>query len=121
MSAGTAPDAAGDQLLEDLLERLGSHNPSRAAHPQKVQELAVSAVRELLRETGMPLTKAANEVAHSIGCGVTTVVRWCKLAGVGRDDTLGVREREYEARLAVTQRINRELAELARQQHRGGL
>lgn len=121
MSAGTAPDASGDHLLEDLLERLGSHNPSRAAHPQQVQELAVSAVRELLRETRMPLTAAATEVAVSIGCGVTTVRRWCKLAGVDRNDSLGVHERrEYEARLAVTQRINRELSELARQQHRGG-
>lgn len=113
--------SGSDGRLEDLLERLGSHNPTRAAHPVEVQELAVSAVRELLRNTGMSVSAAATEVAVSIGCGVTTVLRWCKLAGVGRDDTMDVREREYEARLAVAQRINRELTELARRHYRGGL
>lgn len=121
MSADAATDGSGDEVVEDLLERLGSHNPTRAAHPVEVQELAVSAVRELLRNTGMSVSAAATEVAVSIGCGVTTVLRWCKLAGVGRDDTLDVREREYEARLAVAQRINRELTDLARRHYRDGL
>jgi hypothetical protein len=121
MSADTAPDPGGDGLLEGFLERLGPHNPTRSAHPVEVQELAVSAVRELLRETRMSVSAAATDVSASIGCGVTTVLRWCKLAGVGRDDTVGSREREFEARLAVTQRINRELADLARRHHRGGL
>lgn len=120
MSADHLSDAPGEDR-GGLLERLASHNPRRAAHPVEVQELAVSAVRELLRNTRMSVSAAATDVASSIGCGVSTVLRWCKLAGVGRDDTLGSREREFEARLAVTQRINRELADLTRQHHRGGL
>jgi hypothetical protein len=120
VSADHLSDTSGEDLSE-LLERLASHNPTRAAHPVEVQELAVSAVRELLRNTRMSVSAAATDVAASIGCGVSTVLRWCKLAGVGRDDTLGSREREFEARLAVTQRINRELADLTRRHHRGGL
>ena len=114
------PASADEEITIDLTERLGTHNPSRSAHPVEVQHLAVSAVRELLNKTRMSLSAAATEVAASIGCGVSTVLRWCKLAGVGRNDTLGSREREFEVRLAVTQRINRELADLTRHHSSSG-
>lgn len=119
MSCDPDPDAQ-PSLQDDLLDRLASHNPSRAAHPLEVQQLAVSAVRELLRETSLSVSAAAADVAASIGCGMTTVLRWCRLAGVGRDDALVAREREWDARMAVTQRINRELADLTRQRSHGG-
>lgn len=115
------PVAGGaQQRSADLTDRLGTHNPSRSAHPVEVQQLAVSAVRELLGNTRMSVSAAATDVATNIGCGVSTVLRWCKIAGVGREDTLGSREREFEARLAVTQRINRELADMTRRHSSGG-
>lgn len=106
------PDA---EPYETLGDRLTARNPRRAAHPTQVQTAAVDAVRDLLTNTSLSLSAAADEVADSIGCGITTVLRWCKLAGVGRETTLVARDRQWEIRLEVIRKLNRALADIARE------
>lgn len=112
MSAVPPPNAEH----EELSDRLTTRNPRRTAHPAQVQTAAVAAVRDLLTNTSLSLSAAADEVADSIGCGVTTVLRWCKLAGVGRETTLVARDRQWEIRLEVIRKLNRALADIAREQ-----
>lgn len=97
-----------------IIDRLSTRNPRRVAHPVEVQTAAVTAVRDLLTQTEMSLSAAADEVAASIGCGVSTVLRWCKLAGIGRDTILGARERQWQVKLEVIRKLNRELTDIAR-------
>lgn len=99
---------------DTISDRLSTRNPRRVAHPVEVQTAAVTAVRDLLTQTEMSLSAAADEVAASIGCGVSTVLRWCKLAGIGRETILGARERQWQVKLDVIRKLNRELTDIAR-------
>lgn len=112
------PSAAVDG--GDVLDRVAERNTKRIAHPAEVQQIGISAVKKLLETTSMPISRAAKDVADSLGCGMSTVLRWCKDAGVDRDSTIHSRDREWAARLEVTQQINRELTEFARTNHTRG-
>lgn len=88
--------------------------PKRIPHAAVVRELAVAAVKDLM-STGQVMTTAAETVAASTGAGVSSVVRWCRAAGVGPDEARAARDRQWQDRLDVVNRLNRELADAARE------
>lgn len=88
--------------------------PKRIPHNEQVRALAVQAVRELMA-AGESMTAAASTVAGSTGAGVTSIIRWCRAVGVGEDDALAARDRAWQQRLDVVNKLNRDLTDLARE------
>lgn len=115
-----APDRDhSDAEVDDLSptgpawEGVSTRNPSRSAFSPEVQKLAVTAVAELLADTTLSLTSAAAEVAANIGAGTSSVLRWCKAAGVSREAALVAHERQWQARVSVLRNLNSRLAAVA--------
>jgi hypothetical protein len=92
--------------------------PKRIPHTEEVRALAVAAVRELMA-AGESMTAAASTVSNSTGAGVTSIVRWCRAAGVGDNDALAARDRTWQHRLDVVNKLNRDLTDAAREHLRG--